>query len=104
MKLDDLQKMGFDKDEYVELITLFVETGLSDVSEIEKALKSENLEGAAAAAHSLKGAADSFGERELFEIAKDIQERIRSGSSEGVLESLSVMKSHLESVNDRIEG
>jgi len=69
------EDLGLEREEYLELIELFIETSMSDLDKLQSAIKEVNAEKAANAAHSLKGAARSIGLMELSETAKEIEEK-----------------------------
>jgi HPt (histidine-containing phosphotransfer) domain-containing protein len=67
------QNLGIEKEELLELLTLFVETAHSDLEKLEAALSQVDGGRALAAAHSIKGAALSLGLTALSERAKEIE-------------------------------
>lgn len=104
MKLEKLaEEMGLDQEDYVELVELFVQTGLSDLSALQTAIQTGDLEKAAAAAHSLKGAADNFGEAGIFDLARSLQKQIQNGRTDGVEVFIVGLKEKLDRVAARIE-
>ena len=81
MDFKDLaSKLGFDEDDFMELVDLFVTTTLSDIEKIKKSVRQGNSQDAAAASHSIKGAAGNLGLNELFTLAKDMEKQARQGS------------------------
>ncbi|MBN2123464.1 MAG: Hpt domain-containing protein [Deltaproteobacteria bacterium] len=69
--------VGLEQEEYQELIHLFIERSMADLDALQNALTGGRTDDAAGAAHSLKGAALSLGLEEIFETAKDIEEKVR---------------------------
>jgi HPt (histidine-containing phosphotransfer) domain-containing protein len=66
-------RLGFDIDEFLELVTLFVTTTVSDIDKIKIGVRQSNCQAAAAAAHSIKGAAGNLGFDDIFTLAKDME-------------------------------
>ncbi len=99
MNISELaQTLDLEVDEYRELFDLFVETGGSDLAALESAIKQEDAEKIAAAAHSLKGASGNLGFMELHGMAEEIVEKARSNRLEGIFESFDAMKKAFETV------
>jgi HPt (histidine-containing phosphotransfer) domain-containing protein len=90
------ENLGLDEDEYVELIELFVETGMSDLDKLLSAVKEKDPEKAAGAAHSIKGAAGNLGLMDLYEAATEMEEDARNGILDGVAESVREIRTKLE--------
>ena len=89
------EDLGLEREEYLELIELFVETGMSDLDKLQSAIKEVNAEKAANAAHSLKGAAGSIGLIEFSETAKEIEEKARNDRLEETAEAAQALKKKL---------
>ena len=81
------ENLGLEEEEYLELIGLFIETGVSDLNKLQAAIKEGSAEKAGNAAHSLKGAAMNLGLTELSEIAKEIEEKAGNGRLERTAEA-----------------
>lgn len=71
--------MGLTESEFLELLSLFVDTARSDLAAIESAVSSGDAPKAAGKAHSLKGAAASLGLPEIYEGARLIEQAAREG-------------------------
>lgn len=89
------EDLGLEREEYLELIELFIETGMSDLDKLQSAIKEVNAEKAANAAHSLKGAATSIGLMELSETAKEVEEKARNDRLEETAEAAQALKKKL---------
>ena len=61
------ERLGLERDEFLELVELFLETGASDLGRLEASLQKENLEGVVKSSHSIKGASGNLGFTEIFE-------------------------------------
>jgi HPt (histidine-containing phosphotransfer) domain-containing protein len=97
------ENLGLEEDEYMELIELFIETGISDLEKLNSAIDEENGEEAANVAHSLKGAAGSLGLMEISEIAKEIEGKARSDNLNEIAESAQALKGKLEEIAELVK-
>ena len=82
------ENVGLREDEFLELVELFVETGMSDLNKLQCAILEGDADKAASAAHSIKGAAGNLGFQEIYEVAKRIEEKARENSLEGATEAV----------------
>ncbi len=74
MNFDDLAKnVEMEKQEFLEMIELFLETSTTDLTSLHSALAKEEGLKAVRAAHSIKGAAANLGLTEIYELAKKIE-------------------------------
>jgi len=78
------ENLGLEEDEYMEMLDLFLTSGGADLSRIEKALKEANAKLVHEAAHSLKGSAGSLCLDNIFELARDIDDKSRKGILKGI--------------------
>ncbi len=76
------ENLGMQEDEYMELVELFIETGMSDLKKLQVAVEEANAKEAADIAHSFKGAALNMGLTEFFELAKEMEITARHGDLE----------------------
>jgi HPt (histidine-containing phosphotransfer) domain-containing protein len=76
-------QLGFDEDEFMELVELFVETSLSDLDRIRKGLADQDLSEVAAGSHSIKGAAGNLGFEALSALALEVEMAAKQGNMEG---------------------
>jgi len=67
------EEIGFDKEAYLELIELFINTTTSDIDKLKTAINNSDFNAAEKAAHSIKGAASSLGLAEISDEAKKIE-------------------------------
>jgi HPt (histidine-containing phosphotransfer) domain-containing protein len=85
MNLKDLaESIGLEEAEFVEMTQVFLEVTESDLKKLESGLQGGNVQRVVEAAHSLKGGAASFGFRDMYEIAREIESRARQGNLEGL--------------------
>ncbi len=93
------QDLCLEEWEYLELIELFIETGISELAELHCALEQGDADKAHNAAHSLKGAASSLGLMEAAESAREIEERAGEGHLEGTTEAAQALKERLDEIS-----
>ncbi len=90
--------LGLEEDEYLELADLLVETGMVDLSKMESAVKTGNMEEAAKAAHSIKGASGNLGLMDIYELAKTIEGEIRNNNLKSIGSQLKIIREKLETL------
>jgi HPt (histidine-containing phosphotransfer) domain-containing protein len=56
-----VENLGLDKNEFMELVEIFIEAGLSDLSKLKDAIDKKNVLQVIETAHSIKGAEDDLG-------------------------------------------
>jgi HPt (histidine-containing phosphotransfer) domain-containing protein len=66
-------EIGFDKEDYIELIELFINTTTNDIDKLKTATINGDFNAAEQTAHSIKGAASSLGLTEISDEAKRIE-------------------------------
>ena len=92
------ENLELEEDEFVELVELFLETSVSDLSRLESAIIEENAEEVIAAAHSIKGASGNMGFMDIFEVAGELETRARDNGLDGIAESSQELKKKLEEI------
>ncbi len=65
--------LEMEKEEYLEMIRLFLETSANDLTYLHSALEKGEGLNAAGAVHSIKGAAANLGLTEIYELAQKIE-------------------------------
>lgn len=96
MNLGELaENLGLEEGEYMELIELFIKTGMSDLDQFQSAIEEGNAEKAADAAHSIKGAAINLDLIEISGTAREIEEKARNDRLEGCAEAAQALKKNL---------
>ena len=91
------------KEEYVELVKLFVETSRNDIERLVAAISNRESEKAAQAAHSIKGAAVNLELTEVSEIAKKLEMEAREGNLAGTSSDILLLKKWLNNIESRIK-
>ena len=96
------ENLGLEEEEYLELIGLFIETGMSDLNKLQSAIREGSAEKAVSAAHSIKGAAGNLGLMELYEAAKEIEDKARDGQLERAAEAAQALKKKLDVIAEAV--
>ncbi len=103
MNLEELSaNLGLEKDEYLELLEIMVDSGSQDMERLKQAVDSGNAEEAAKAAHSLKGAAANLGLMELSSVAKEMEEKAKAGEIQELSARLQVLADKLHEVSSLV--
>ena len=87
-----VENLGLEKNQFMGLVELFIETGLSDLSKLKDAIDANNVLQVVETAHSIKGAAGDLGFMEIFEIAEDVEMKARDNSLDGASEAVELIK------------
>ncbi len=99
MNLRELSEaMDIDVETYVEVLSLFYDTALEDLSRIDKALQDESGDGVANAAHSIKGAALNLGLDNIVKAAKEIEGAGREKNLAGAEKTLTSLREKVEAI------
>ncbi len=92
---DDL---GFELEEFKELVELFVETSTADLDKASSAVEAGDPETAARAIHSIKGASGNLGFMDLYEEAKKLEADARASRLETVAAPLKKLKKEIQGI------
>ena len=92
------ENLSMEEDEYMELIELFIETGISDLKKLQVAVDEVNAKKAADIAHSFKGAALNLGLMEFFEIAKQLERTACDGQLKRTAKVALALKEKLDTI------
>ncbi len=99
MDFKDLaSRLGLDEEDFVELAELFVTTTLSDIDKIKKGIAEDNPADAAAASHSIKGAAGNLGFNDIFELTQKMEAQAKEGSLNGFDAYISDIEEKLKAI------
>lgn len=103
MSIRDLaENLGLEEAEYLELLELFIEVGMSDLEKLQSAIGVGESEETRGAAHSLKGAAGNMGLMEIYDLAKEIEEKAIDGQLQTISEASNELKKMLESLAENL--
>jgi HPt (histidine-containing phosphotransfer) domain-containing protein len=93
MDLKELaESLGLDENEYMDMLDLFFESGGSDLKKIEAAVAANDAARGHEASHSLKGSAGSLGLMHIYELASNIDDKLRRGILDGVDDMLASLR------------
>ncbi len=100
MDFQDLaSRLGIDDEDFMELVELFVVTTMSDIEKIKKGVQEGNSQDAAAASHSIKGAAGNLGFDEMFELSKKMEMQAKEENLDGFEAYLIDLEAQVNSLN-----
>src|SRR3989339_170799 len=100
MDFKDLaSRLGVDEEDFKELVELFVTTTFSDIGKIKKGISDNNPADAAAASHSIKGAAGNLGFDEIFSLARDMEMQAKKGSLDGFNSYIKDLENKVSALN-----
>ena len=91
------ERLGLDVEDIRELLELYVETTTSDLAQLKGAIETKDAELAHAKAHSIKGASGNLGLDEMYELAKEIDDRARVNSLDGLEKMVQVFQKKFNS-------
>lgn len=92
------RELGLERDEFLELLALFLEASWDDLTVLESKLQRGELEAAAAAAHSLKGAALNLGLKDIAVLARQLEEAAKTAVLAGVDSRITTLEDQLRSL------
>jgi HPt (histidine-containing phosphotransfer) domain-containing protein len=99
MELEKLaERLGLDVEDIRELFELYVETTASDLAELKEAIETKDAHLAHAKAHSIKGASGNLGLDKMYQVAKEIDDRVRVNSLDGLENMLQVFQEKFNSL------
>ena len=78
------ENLGLDLEDFYELFELYMEVTSSEFQELKAALRDGDAERVHEKAHSIKGSSGNLGLDELYELAKQIDDRARVNSLNGL--------------------
>ena len=92
------ETLGLDTEECREILSLFIETTLSDLDALERAIRRRDLSAALQASHSIKGAAANLGLDEISSFAGGVETKARNGTLEGAEEALGFIRECVDNI------
>ena len=78
------ENLELDLEEFSEIFEIYIETTSSDLQELKVALRDGDAKRAHEKTHSIKGSSGNLGIDELYELAKQIDDRARVNSLNGL--------------------
>ncbi|MBW1995441.1 MAG: Hpt domain-containing protein, partial [Deltaproteobacteria bacterium] len=98
------RNLGLEENEYLEMITLFVEVSNSDLDRWEAGLQQSDAEKVRESAHSIKGAAVNLGLQEIGDTAFKVEVNAREKNLTGAPEAASKIRKMLDQLADEIKS
>lgn len=89
-------QLGLDEEDFLELVELFIDTTKSDLAKIRQGVADNNPADAAAAAHSIKGAAGNLGFESMAVLSQKMEMQAKAGSLEGFAEYIDDLQAQLD--------
>jgi HPt (histidine-containing phosphotransfer) domain-containing protein len=90
------QELEIEKEDYLELLKLFIDTGFADLADLRAAVEAGDKDKVVNAAHSLKGAAGSLGLREFHDTAKKVELEAREDKLDLISKDIQILNRNLE--------
>ena len=78
------ENLELDLEDFNEIFEIYMETTSSDLQELKVALRDGDAQKAHEKSHSIKGSSGNLGLNELYELAKQIDDRARVNSLNGL--------------------
>jgi len=97
------ENIGLDLDEFAEIFEIYVETTSSYLEELKTALRDGDTKTAHEKSHSIKGATGNLGLEELYELAREIDDRVREDSMNGVEDMVNTFQEKYEKLVEDFE-
>lgn len=98
------QEMGLDKEECREIVHLFIETTLSDLENLKRAVHVKDFALAVQSSHSIKGASANLGLDEISEIAKGVEMNARRSVLEGARDATDRILNCIEGIKGSLDS
>lgn len=95
--------LGIDKEDFIELLELFIITTRNDMEKITQSLASGDAPGAASAAHSIKGAAGNLGFMDLSEIAKEMEMAAKDSDLSAFPDRMKQLQAHVAILEKQLD-
>ncbi len=90
------ENLGLEKDEFMELVDLFVETGKPQLEQLKEAVEAKDETEIRRVAHSLKGASGNLGLMTISEMAKKIEDQCASRDYENMKNSVQRIEAQMQ--------
>ena len=100
MTIQDLaERIGFEVEDYRQLLDIFVSTTEKDIAALRRALEETDADAAREAAHSIKGAAANLELTELSETARTIEDLARKNLLQEIPTHVRTLEENVQSVS-----
>ena len=92
------ENLGLETDEYMELIELFMETGMADYTQLKSAFDTGDADQVARRAHTISGAAGNLGLMEVHALAKSIEQAAIDNQLATVAAAVGTLKARFDDI------
>lgn len=96
------EKLGLESPECEEILSLFIDTTVSDLDTLGRAIQDGDAALAVQSSHSIKGAAANLGLQEIHAMARGIEMNARQGILAGAEQAAEVIRRHLDSLKGEV--
>ena len=96
------EELGLERTEYEEILRLFIDTSVSDLEALGRAIQDGDALLAVQSCHSIKGAAANLGLHEISSMAREIEMKARQGILTGARDAAEVIQHHLDSLKGEV--
>ena len=104
MNFEELgSNLGLEKDEFIELVELFVTTTSEDINKLQVAFENKDDNSAAIVAHSIKGSSGNLGFIELSDIAKKAEELTCNNKLDEAAATIEILKTKLNEISEYLK-
>ena len=104
MELEKLaERLGLDVEDIRELFELYLETTTLDLAELKRAIETKDAQLAHSKAHSIKGASGNLCLDEMYNLAKEIDDRARVNYLDGLEEIIQSLEEKYNSLVKEFE-
>ena len=96
------EKLGLDEEDCAEILSLFIETTISDLDALGRAIEKGDPALAVESAHSIKGASATLGFDKISSLAAEVEMKARKGVLDGAEGAANLMRDHIEGVKGSV--
>jgi HPt (histidine-containing phosphotransfer) domain-containing protein len=96
------ENLGLDMPECEEILNLFIESTISDLESLGRAIQEGDALLAVHSAHSIKGASANLGLQEISFAARGIEMKARQGVLAGASDAADVIRHYVDSLKGEI--
>lgn len=92
------EKMGFEEEEYLVIVNLFIKTTAHNLNQLRSAIQTGDISKMLQETHSIKGAALNLGFWEIFEIIERIGMKVRENSWHGISDDVELIQDKMDRI------
>jgi HPt (histidine-containing phosphotransfer) domain-containing protein len=98
------ETLGLEEEEYLELIELFIDTGVAEFDRLKSAFSGLDFEQMVSIAHMLKGAASNLGLTDVQSAASNIEQRASAQTQDGLGEAMQTLGQQFKNIEQIVRG